>query len=83
MRTKAEALENPMVGDRWRKGGDEWADKGCDLTIDRWNGKSGVFSQAGLMSKMFFCDWEEDMHAKFRRWAADAEYLGPEAMVEK
>lgn len=76
MRTKAEALANPMPGDRWRKGGERWAEKGCMLTIERWEGTSGVFHQGGLMAEMFLCNWHEDIHGLFRRWAENADYLG-------
>lgn len=76
MRTKADALASPMAGDRWRKGGGDWAEKGCLLTIERWEGTSGVFNQGGLMSEMFLCNWHDDLAGHFRRWAENAEYLG-------
>ncbi|NBW10809.1 MAG: hypothetical protein EBR82_22555 [Caulobacteraceae bacterium] len=78
MRTKAEALASPEAGDRWRIGGNNWAFEGCDLRIDRWEGTSGVFSQGGLISQMFLCNWDSDLLAKFNEWAAGAEYLGNE-----
>jgi hypothetical protein len=60
--------KDPRLGDRWRKGGHKWAREGCDLTIDRWDGTSGVFSQCGLISKMFLCNWDANMLYKFNKW---------------
>lgn len=76
MRTREEALASPQPGDRWRIGGENWAEEGCDLEIHKWEGSSMVSAQAGLMSKMFFCNWDANLLAKFQRWAKKAEYLG-------
>ena len=74
MRTKAEALESPMVGDRWKKG------KGY-LTLTNFSLTSLGYSAFGM--RPINCKKCDPLPDIFRRWAANAEYLGPEAMGEK
>ncbi len=67
MRSKEEALAKPLVGDRWRKG------KG-ELTLTKFSDISLGYRATGMKpinSKN--CD---PLPVNFRRWAANAEYLG-------
>ena len=61
MRTKAEALANPMAGDRW------------------WNGTERITLTSTTKGSTTWSDgrWTiRERNTSFRRWAANAEYLG-------
>ena len=71
MRTKAEALAKPMAGDRWRNGE-------STLTVEIAGG-AGVFSfsfSGYLQDTPPRIAWHENWLPLFRRWAANAEYMG-------
>ncbi len=69
MRTREQALDHPLPGDRWHKGE-------TDIIVDRWDGETGVLTQTGLMSEMLFYSWRDNFIDKFREWMVDAKFLG-------
>lgn len=60
MRTKAEAIENPMPGDRWRV----WTER-----------EVSDFDGEFVLLNSFDGQWSWPL-AAFRRWAATAKFLG-------
>lgn len=69
-RTKAEAMERPEPGDRWRKGESL-------LTVEIARGASFSFSFNGYVrDSPGKIAWHENWVPLFRRWCAGAEYLG-------
>ena len=67
MRTKAEALEKPMAGDRW------WKGKG-ELALTKFSDISLGYQATGM--RPINCNNRDPLSVNFRRWAANAEYLG-------
>jgi hypothetical protein len=60
MRTKAEALAKPMAGDRWTN------KKGVERYVTKIEDE-----------RIVFFNTDSSVYAdRFRRWAANAEYLG-------
>lgn len=69
-RTKTEAAANPLAGDRWRKDGGT-----CELFMHAGN-NVGYRWDGHISSMPPLTRWDQPWLPSFRRWTANAEFMG-------